>query len=66
MDTTYKFETIQQIAAEAGLEATLLDWVVVNILSWAVLKKKDAAAPQHAVKTRNFGILERIRKLTAG
>jgi SAM-dependent methyltransferase len=66
MDTTYKFETIQQIAAQAGLEATLLDRVVVNIQPWIVLKKKDAAAPQHGVKTRNFEILERIRKLTGG
>jgi SAM-dependent methyltransferase len=66
MDTTYKFETIQQIAAEAGLEATLLDRAAINIQPWVVLKRKGAATPQHAVKTRNIGILERIRKFTTG
>lgn len=64
MHTFYKFKTIQQIAAEAGLEATRLDRETVNYQPWVVLKKKGAAVPQHAIKTINSGLLERIRKLT--
>jgi SAM-dependent methyltransferase len=66
MDTTFKFKTIQQIAAEAGLEATLLDREPLNIQPWVVLKKKGAAVPQDAGQTKNSGILERIRKHTWG
>jgi SAM-dependent methyltransferase len=67
MDTTYKFETIQQIAAEAGLDATLLERAVVNIQPWVVLRKKGAVAPRDAGHNKKqTGILERIRKLTGG
>lgn len=66
MDTTYKFETIQQIASEAGLEANLLDRTVVNIQPWVVLKKKGAAPPRAAGHANNKGLLERIRKLRGG
>jgi SAM-dependent methyltransferase len=66
MDTTFKFETIQQIAAEAGLVANLLDRKVVNIQPWIVLRRKDAAAAQNTAQSRNIGILERIRKLRGG
>jgi SAM-dependent methyltransferase len=64
MDTTYKFETIQRIAGEAGLEASLLNREVVNIQPWIKLQKKGATTQEVAVERRNIGILGRIKKLT--
>jgi hypothetical protein len=66
MDTSYRFETIQKIAGEAGLEANLLDRVVINLQPWIILRRKGAAARPNALPTKNRGLLERIRNLASG